>query len=198
MKAPKNFYNTVDQSKLGIDDLFTRTAENEADITALETVVGDLNGGLVKDVHDLQDDSEHYHDDIADLKSADAGMTIQIAELEADILTLDGIVNAKETGTVTTYPVFNQITFSRDISAFFNILYNAGTNAVIIARSATGVNYNEVIFRPNRIGGDNSYNYMAFSCIVYSNATSKVVELSFTISSDATGSTVNVTQRNLT
>ena len=89
MKAPKNFYNTVDQTKLGIDDLFTRTAENEADIAALETVVGDdtaglvksvndletvvgdLDGGLVKDVHDLQDDSEQYHDDIADLKNAD-------------------------------------------------------------------------------------------------------------------------------
>lgn len=71
MKAPKNFYNTVDQSKLGIDDLFTRTAENEADITALETVVGDLDEGLVKDVHDLQDDSRRYHDDIADLKNAD-------------------------------------------------------------------------------------------------------------------------------
>ena len=107
MKAPKNFYNTVNQSKLGIDDLFTRTAENEADITAietvvgddtaglvksvsdletvvgddttglvksvsdLETVVGDLDDGLVKDVSDLQTASEQYHDDIADLKTAD-------------------------------------------------------------------------------------------------------------------------------
>lgn len=42
MKAPKNFYNTVDQNKLGIDDLFTRTAENEADITAIEEVIENL------------------------------------------------------------------------------------------------------------------------------------------------------------
>lgn len=42
MKAPKNFYNTVDQSKLGIDDLFTRTAENEADIAAIEEVIENL------------------------------------------------------------------------------------------------------------------------------------------------------------
>ena len=42
MKAPKNFYNTVDQTKLGIDDLFTRTAENEADITAIEEVIENL------------------------------------------------------------------------------------------------------------------------------------------------------------
>ena len=100
MKAPKNFYNAVDQSKLGIDDLFTRTAENEADIAALETVVGDdtsglvksvsdletvvgdLDGGLVKDVHDLQDDSEHYHDDIEDLKAADVTINLRIDGVE--------------------------------------------------------------------------------------------------------------------
>ena len=42
MKAPKNFYNTVDQTKLGIDDLFARTAENEADIIALENAISDI------------------------------------------------------------------------------------------------------------------------------------------------------------
>lgn len=42
MKAPKNFYNTVDQTKLGIDDLYRRTAENEADIVALENAMADI------------------------------------------------------------------------------------------------------------------------------------------------------------
>lgn len=38
MKAPKNFYNTVDQSKLGIDELFDRVAEAEQDIAELEKI----------------------------------------------------------------------------------------------------------------------------------------------------------------
>lgn len=74
MKAPKNFYNTVDQTKLGIDDLFTRTAENESDIAALETVVGDDTTGLVKSVSDLEDvvgdSTDGLVKDVNDLKDS--------------------------------------------------------------------------------------------------------------------------------
>lgn len=100
MKAPKNFYNAVDQSKLGIDDLFTRTAENESDITALETVVGDINGGLVKDVHDLQDDSRHYHDDIADLKTADVALDIKIDKVIEDTSIIEYLVDFVSTSSM--------------------------------------------------------------------------------------------------
>lgn len=135
MKAPKNFYNTVDQSKLGIDDLFTRTAENEADITALETVVGDLDGGLVKDVHDLQDDSEQYHDDIADLKNADIAIGLRIDDLEDEMPEiLTGTLTAGQT-SLTIASAY--ITTNSIIDIYVDVFGVDPTNVVVTTGSIT-------------------------------------------------------------
>ena len=48
--GPKNFYNTVDQRKLGTDLI----AGIQTDVTGLKTTVGDENSGLVKAVADLE------------------------------------------------------------------------------------------------------------------------------------------------
>lgn len=48
MKAPKNFYNTVDQSKLGIDELFTRMAEAEENLLPVVTVEDDGKALIVE------------------------------------------------------------------------------------------------------------------------------------------------------
>lgn len=62
MKAPKNFYNTVDQNKLGIDDLFTRMAKNENDITTIMTnllpdVSSEDNGNILEVIEGVWDKS---------------------------------------------------------------------------------------------------------------------------------------------
>lgn len=55
--GPKNFYNTVDQRKLGTDliaGIRSDVTELDTDVTALKTTVGDDNSGLVKAVADLE------------------------------------------------------------------------------------------------------------------------------------------------
>lgn len=56
-KLPKNFYNNVDVHKLGIENI----AGVAEEVAALETVVGDEDSGLVKDVDDLQYQISHMH-----------------------------------------------------------------------------------------------------------------------------------------
>ena len=55
--GPKNFYNTVDQRKLGTDliaGIQSDVTELDTDVAALKTTVGDENSGLVKAVADLE------------------------------------------------------------------------------------------------------------------------------------------------
>lgn len=81
-KLPKNFYNNVDVHKLGIENiadvaeevaalesvvgdedsgLVAATARNTERIVDLETTVGGVSSGLVKDVDDLQYQISHMH-----------------------------------------------------------------------------------------------------------------------------------------
>ena len=55
--GPKNFYNTVDQRKLGTDliaGIQSDVTELDTDVASLKTTVGDENSGLVKAVADLE------------------------------------------------------------------------------------------------------------------------------------------------
>lgn len=55
--GPKNFYNTVDQRKLGTDliaGIQSDVTELDTDVAALKTTVGDESSGLVKAVADLE------------------------------------------------------------------------------------------------------------------------------------------------
>lgn len=50
MGAPKNFYNTVDQRKLGTDLI----SGIRSDVDDLITTVGDNDSGIIKDINDLK------------------------------------------------------------------------------------------------------------------------------------------------
>lgn len=141
MKAPKNFYNTVDQTKLGIDDLFTRTAENESDIAALETIVGDSTSGLVKDVSDLEKLKP-----LVDFKEDESVNAIN--------------VNRKPETTIGEYSTTlgnnNEAAGKAGlVGGYDNIA--AGTGTVIVGRDNNAIgNFNAVFGRANKIQGDDA------------------------------------------
>ena len=67
--GPKNFYNTVDQRKLGTDLI----ASIQSDVDDLNEVVGDSSSGLVKDVTDLK----------ITVGDENSGLVKAVADLEA-------------------------------------------------------------------------------------------------------------------
>ena len=55
--SPKNFYNSVDKRKLGIDEVNALSGDVEqlqSDVTGIETTIGNADSGLIKQVNDLQ------------------------------------------------------------------------------------------------------------------------------------------------
>ena len=87
--ACKNFSNTVDMVKLGIDDLKEKVDD-------LIEIVGDEDSGLVKDVADLKtvvgDEDSGLVKDVADLKTVvgdeDSGLVKDVADIETKVDTM--------------------------------------------------------------------------------------------------------------
>lgn len=88
--GPKNFYNTVDQRKLGTDliaGIQSDVTELDTDVAALKTTVGDENSGLVKAVADLEaagiKGRKVYTEDFA---QGDTSIVFTVEDITADTL----------------------------------------------------------------------------------------------------------------
>lgn len=105
-KLPKNFYNNVDVHKLGIEDI----ADVAEDVAALKTVVGDEDSGLVAAT---ERNTERIIDLETTVGGVSSGLVKDVDDLQYQISHMHGVYHAAY--TADTDPITVTITFTEQI-----------------------------------------------------------------------------------